>query len=80
MGEQIEKDHLEEKRIKKLNESNSASADTPNALNINSKNNLIEDSFGIMIKIKILLIQNVAILLGFFFMLLMANYSEHIKF
>ena len=80
MGDQIEKDHLEEKRIKKLNESNNGSPETANALNLNSKNNPIEDSFEIMIKIKILLIQNVAILLGFFFMLLMANYSEHITF
>ena len=70
MGEQIEKDHLEEEQKKVLNRSDSAS----------SQNNLIQDSFSIMIKIKILLIQNVAILLGFFFMLLMANYSEHIKF
>jgi len=70
MGEQIEKDHLEEEQKKVLNRSDSAS----------SQNNLIQDSFSIMIKIKILLIQNVAILLGFSFMLLMANYSERIKF
>lgn len=80
MGDQIEKDHLEEKRIKKLNEQKNVPAKTANALDLNSKNNPIEDSFEITIKIKILLIQNVAILLGFFFMLLMANYSEHIKF
>ena len=80
MGDQIEKDHLEEKRIKKLNEQKNVPSRTVNALDLNFNNNPIKDSFEIMIKIKILLIQNVAILLGFFFMLLMANYSEHIKF
>lgn len=79
MGDQIEKDHLEEKRIKKQSESNNVSPNRANELNLNMKNDS-KDSFEIMIKIKILFIQNIAILLGFFFMLLMANYSDHIKF
>ena len=84
MGDQIERDYLEEKIIKKQNKINLTTEvhdekeqGTPNA---SLKKASADDSFNVTIKIKILLIQNVAILLGFMFMLLMAVYSEHIKF
>ena len=82
MGDEIERDYIEEKEKNKLKESsqNSEEVEQLDTQNSNVKRVLIEDSFNIMIKIKILLIQNVAIILGFSFMLLMAIYSDHIKF
>ena len=84
MGDQIERDYLEEKIRKKQNEISLTTVVEEEKEQRTSNDSLkkvsIEDSFNVAIKIKILLIQNVAILLGFMFMLLMGVYSEHIKF
>jgi zinc transporter ZupT len=73
MGDQIERDYLEEKLQKRIEKSNRDSAEEKQLANK-------EASFDVMIKIKILIIQNLAILFGFSFMLIMAIYSDHIKF
>ena len=79
MGDQIERDYLEEKQKKRQEEFNQLSEEEKQLENLNTNPGL-EDSFDVVIKIKILLIQNVAIMFGFSFMLIMAIYSEHIRF
>ena len=81
MGEQIEKDYLEEKekkKLKKLNLSTEAQNQREQEMP-NDHENKVPDSFDAIIKIKIFVIQNFGTVLGFIFMLLMAIYSENIE-
>ena len=77
MGEQIEKDYFNDKKVRKLNETVDQIEEEKNlAQNTDVK---VEEPFEIQIKLKILFLQNIGILFGFCFMLFMAIYSERIQ-
>ena len=72
MGEEIERDYLLEK--------NRMKPTTEEERNLNEeKNSNVNEEFDLKIKIKILLIQNLGIILGFSLMLIMALFSENIN-
>ena len=82
MGEDIERDFFEENQRKVLAEV-SAQSDEEKHLACSSKmgdvDSYIHEPFDIKIKIKILILQNTGILLGFSFMLFMALFSDRIN-
>lgn len=74
IGEEIERDYMFEK-MQALDQSNIPEEEK----NLKSSNSTEHILIDINIKIKVLIIQNIGIILGFSFMLLMAIYSENIK-
>lgn len=77
IGEEIEKDYLNEK-YSILNDECKTFAD--NQTRIEDKIHDTSQIFDLTIKLKVLAIQNIGILFGFTFMLFMAMYSELIAF
>lgn len=85
MGEEIERDFYEESKQKRLIELSAQSEEEKNLQGSSSRSNTLVDvefaePFDLKIKIKIVLLQNMGILVGFWFMLFMAIYSEKINF
>ena len=85
MGEEIERDFYEENKQKRLIELSAQSEEEKNLQGNSSRSNTLADvefaePFNLKIKIKIVLLQNIGILIGFWFMLFMAIYSEKINF
>jgi hypothetical protein len=79
MGDEIERDFFEEIRQKKLMELSCQSEEEKNLATRSSDFETIGEPFNLKIKIKILIVQNTGILLGFSFMLFMALFSEKIN-
>jgi hypothetical protein len=84
MGEEIERSFLinESKKLASptaRNNNNNVSNDNEEERSLSNPSLKAARPFNFQIKIKILIIQNIGILLGFGFMLLMAFLSEHIK-
>lgn len=77
IGEEIEKDYLNEKYSISNDECKSFG---DNQIKTDENTNDTSQIFDLSIKIKVLVIQNVGILFGFAFMLFMAMYSELIAF
>jgi hypothetical protein len=85
MGEEIERDFYEDNKQKRLFELSAQSDEEKNLQGSSSRSNTLDDvefaePFDLKIKIKIVLLQNIGILIGFWFMLFMAIYSEKINF
>ena len=84
MGDEIERDYMEEKRQKKHLEMNGLTDEEKNLTNASTKCHTTDehesDNCELKNKIKVFLLQNTGIILGFSFMLLMALYSGNISF
>lgn len=90
MGDEVELDYKREIRLKEINKVNrknekpegdiggngSENVFFKSPINSSDNNNPRSDA---MIKIKVLVIQNAGILFGFFIMLLLGVFGEHIK-
>ena len=85
MGEEIERDYMEEKRQKRHLAMNGLTDEEKNLTNVSAKCDTSEEreldhnDCELRNKIKVFLLQNAGIILGFSFMLIMALYSGNIS-
>lgn len=80
MGEEIERDFIHNKMNSKVPKAVISGCDDNEKGDDDETKSNEDEKSKIFLQIKILLIQNLGILLGFFFMLFMAIYSEAIAF